>query len=71
MVPGECEGIIMKIVYKCDPEKNAECKKTACQDLCFMTSKKEYSSDGIPMVFDEAKKDFINVNQREENLDPR
>lgn len=61
----------MKIVYKCDPEKNAECKKTVCQELCFMTSKKECSSDGIPMVYDEVKKDFINVNQREENLDPR
>ena len=33
-------------VFKCDPSKNKECKKTSCQRECFMTTKKEYSIDG-------------------------
>lgn len=30
-------------VYICDPKKNKECRKTACQTECFLTHKKEYS----------------------------
>lgn len=33
-------------VYKCDPELNSECKKTACQRDCFLTLHKEFSKDG-------------------------
>lgn len=29
--------------FICNPEKNKECKKTACQDECFMTTKQEYA----------------------------
>ena len=61
----------MKVVYKCDPEKNRECRKTSCQGLCFMTSNREYSIDGIPMVFDEEAGEFVNADQRKENLDSR
>jgi len=61
----------MKIVYICDPEKNRECRKTSCQDLCFMTSNREYSIDGIPIVFDKEAGEFVNADQRKENLDSR
>lgn len=34
------------IVYKCDPQKNTECKKRSCQSLCFHTLNSKYSADG-------------------------
>lgn len=47
------------VLYICDPEKNKECKKTGCvhnkeakDPYCSKTSRKEYSADGIPIVFD-------------------
>ena len=33
-------------IYKCDPEKNNDCKKTCCQSDCFLTTHKEFSKDG-------------------------
>lgn len=30
-------------IYWCDPKKNKDCRKTACQKECFMTTKKEYA----------------------------
>ncbi|MBR5421030.1 MAG: hypothetical protein IK115_07795 [Lachnospiraceae bacterium] len=30
-------------IYICDPGKNTECSKTACQDLCFHTTKRKYA----------------------------
>lgn len=36
-----------------------------------MTSNREYSIDGIPMVFDEEAGEFVNADQRKENLDSR
>ena len=33
-------------LYKCDPVKNKECKKTHCQCECQFTTKKKYSADG-------------------------
>lgn len=33
-------------VFRCDPNKNKECRKTGCQRECFMTTKKKYSIDG-------------------------
>jgi len=45
-----------KIWYTCDPNKNTECSKSGCKSnensvypVCELTSKKEYSTDGIPM----------------------
>lgn len=32
-----------KLFYKCDPAKNTECTKEACQRECFHTTKKEYA----------------------------
>ena len=54
------------IVYFCDPSKNHECKKTACQDLCFLTTEKEYSIDGIPMKYnpENGEVEIINVDQK-------
>lgn len=50
------------IVYKCDFERNKECKKTVCQELCFHTLNPEYSIDG--------KRYKFNVNTGKlENLD--
>ena len=34
---------MMPGIYLCDPEKNTECRKTACQDLCFYTKKRKYA----------------------------
>lgn len=34
-----------KELYVCDPNKNVECKKTACQEDCFCTAKVEYARD--------------------------
>ena len=36
-----------------------------------MTSNREYSIDGIPMFFDEEVGEFVNADQRKENLDSR
>ena len=33
-------------VYKCDPKKNKNCKKTACQILCFYSLNPANSADG-------------------------
>jgi hypothetical protein len=32
--------------YKCDPSKNADCRKTTCQNECKFTTKAECSCDG-------------------------
>ena len=29
----------------CDPEKNTECRKTLCQDICFRTTHEEYAKE--------------------------
>lgn len=34
-----------------------------------MTSNRKYSTDGIPMVFDEETGEFVNADQRKENMD--
>lgn len=34
------------IVYKCDPSKYKECKKTMCQKPCRYTTFSKYSIDG-------------------------
>lgn len=48
-------------LYLCNPRKNTECKKTACQSDCFMTTKKECSLDGVGMYVanDAIPVDFI------------
>lgn len=38
-------------LYKCDPQKNNQCRKTDCQTSCFMTTHKEYSIDGKRYVW--------------------
>ena len=43
-----------RTLYKCDPKKNTECKKGyACQNLCFMTTRRDFSRDGKPHRYDE------------------
>ena len=37
---------MIKVLYPCDPSKNTECAKTACQTQCTMTAKKEFAKDG-------------------------
>lgn len=41
--------------YLYDPEKNTECSKTSCHDLCWMTTHKEFSRDNIPLTDDQRK----------------
>ena len=36
---------MIKVLYPCDPSKNTECAKTACQQECTMTTKKQYATD--------------------------
>ena len=58
-----------KLWYRCDPEKNIECKKSGCKSnkgssypICEYTSKKEYSSDGIAMeVVNDSKTCYMKV----------
>ena len=38
-----------KELYVCNPEKNTLCPKYGCQDFCFHTTSKEYSTDGKPV----------------------
>ena len=40
---GDMKKIIVnsKPVYICDPKKNINCRKTMCQEACFMTFDKE------------------------------
>lgn len=40
-------------LYKCDPAKNTECRKTGCQNPCRMTRNKAFSTDGIPLTFEQ------------------
>lgn len=35
-------------VYRCDPEKNRECRKTFCGE-CGYTSRREYAADPTPV----------------------
>lgn len=38
------------IIYRCDPNKNIECRKSGCKaGYCSYTTKKEYSIDGVPL----------------------
>lgn len=46
MAKGEAKKATL---YLCDPSKNTACEKTACQNPCKMTAKKEFAkmdSDG-------------------------
>lgn len=50
MVKGEAKKATL---YLCDPSKNTACEKTACQNPCKMTAKKEFAktdSDGKEIV---------------------
>lgn len=42
-----------RVLYRCDPEKNIECTKEACRWACRMTDKKEYSTDGRALSYEE------------------
>ena len=60
----------MKVkVYKCDPEKNTSCLKTACQTDCFLTLKKECSVDGVMMYVDLETGEMVDVNQEQNHMD--
>lgn len=49
-------------VFRCDPEKYKECKKTSCQRECFMTTHKEYSADGKYYRYNQFFDNFEEVN---------
>lgn len=36
----------VKIIYRCDPNKNKECTKESCRIYCNHTTNPEYSVDG-------------------------
>lgn len=36
-------------IYLCDPEKNTECRKTACGKECHYTHRQAYSANGVPI----------------------
>lgn len=40
-----------QILYKCDYKKNTECKKTACQQECFFTTKEKYRANNKVYVY--------------------
>lgn len=41
----DCYEVPSMFLYKCDPDKNKKCKKTMCQNECFMTTKRKYRAD--------------------------
>lgn len=44
------------ILYLCDPCKNTECQKSACQKQCKLTAKREFAKideDGKPIIWTE------------------
>lgn len=51
-----------EIVYKCDPVKNTACRKTACQKECSHTKYREYSVDGIPLIYNSETDDYDEVD---------
>lgn len=52
------------IVYKCDPSRNAECKKNSCQSLCFHTSNSKYSIDGKRYKYNANTDEFEDMDGR-------
>ena len=38
-------------VYLCDPKKNTDCRKSACEQECFRTLKKECPLYGEPFQY--------------------
>lgn len=52
-------------VFKCDPSKNKECKKTSCQRECHMTTKREYSLDGKLYRYNQFFDNFEEVNDEQ------
>ena len=52
-------------VFRCDPEKYKECKKTSCQRECFMTTHKEYSADGKYYRYNQFFDNFEEVNHEQ------
>ena len=36
---------MMEGLYICDPEKNTECRKGSCQELCFLTCDPRFKKD--------------------------
>lgn len=53
------------IVYRCDPEKNATCRKTACGKECNFTTQPEYSADGIKYRYNEDTSDYERMDARQ------
>lgn len=53
------------VLYKCDPNKNTECKKTSCTVFkdCELTAKKEFSIDGIPLMVVRTEEGFDIINE--------
>ena len=58
-----------KALYKCDPEKNTSCLKTACQTDCFLTSKKECSVDGVVLYVDLETGEMVDADPRKNHMD--
>lgn len=57
-------GGMSEIVYRCDPEKNKACRKTACQKECTHTKHREYSADGIPLIYNSETDEYDEVDGR-------
>ncbi len=49
------------IFYKCDPSRNANCSKTACQKECKFTTNAEFSGDGKKYKFNNITWEFEEV----------
>lgn len=50
------------IVYRCDFERNKECEKTVCQDLCFHTLNPDYSVDGKRYRYNADSDEYENLD---------
>ena len=57
--------------YRCNPELNKECRKTACQKECTLTTHKEYARTdefGKPIIVDEFEK-IVTLKEIREEID--
>lgn len=54
-------------VFKCDSNKNTNCKKTICQGLCKFTTNQEYSIDGKTYAYDNTLQDYVEVQEENQN----
>lgn len=58
-------------VYKCAPEKNTECKKTACQRICRFTYEPKFAADDKPICVKKAEERRQELERQEKEAEQK